>query len=32
LNVNGVKKFEGEVVIAGTQRGLAVEHMCEEGS
>jgi flagellar motor switch protein FliM len=32
LNVNGLKKFEGEIVIAGNQRGLVVDHLCEEGS
>jgi flagellar motor switch protein FliM len=29
LNVNGVKKFEGEIVIAGNQRGLVVDRLCE---
>ena len=31
LNVSGVKKFEGEIVIASNQRGLVVERVCEEG-
>lgn len=31
LSVNGLKKFEGEIVVAGNQRGLVVDHLCEEG-
>jgi flagellar motor switch protein FliM len=32
INVNGVRKFEGEIVIAGNQRGLVVDRLCEEGN
>jgi flagellar motor switch protein FliM len=32
LSVNGLKKFEGEIVIAGNLRGLVVDRLCEEGS
>ncbi len=32
LHVNGLKKFEGEIVIAGNQRGLVIDHLSEEGA
>jgi flagellar motor switch protein FliM len=32
LNVNGLRKFEGEVVIADNRRGLVIDRLCEEGS
>jgi flagellar motor switch protein FliM len=32
LNVNGLKKFKGEIVIASNQRGMVVDGLWEEGS
>jgi flagellar motor switch protein FliM len=32
LSVNGLKKFEGEIVIAGNQRGIVVDRLSDHGT
>jgi flagellar motor switch protein FliM len=32
LSVNGLKKFEGEIVIAGSQRGMVVDCLSDQAT